>query len=56
MSIAEKEKHEWLSKLDLTNVNFGSGKRVIGKGGKLDGKYNLSLPIIDGSEQDEYNK
>jgi hypothetical protein len=46
MCLAEQEKHAWLERLDLSRVNFGSGKRVIGKGGKLNIKYNLSLPII----------
>lgn len=55
MSIAEKEKHEWLNKLDLTKVDFGSGKRVIGEGGKLDTKYNLSLPITT-IEEDEHDQ
>lgn len=53
MSLAEKQGHPWVNKLDLTKVNFGSGKRMIGKGGKLDTKYNLSLPIITTEENED---
>lgn len=52
MLLAEREKHAWVSKINLSHVNFGSGKRVIGEGGKLDTKYNLSLPIITDEEDD----
>jgi hypothetical protein len=53
MCLAEREAHQWLKKLDLTRVNFGSGKRVIGRGGKLNRKYNLSLPSVNTEEEDE---
>jgi hypothetical protein len=33
-----------LEYLDLTNVDLGSGKRVIGSGGKYEPKYQLSMP------------
>lgn len=55
MSIAEREGHAWIKKLDLKRVDFGSGKRVIGGGGKLDMKYNLSLPTITTDEDNHSN-
>ena len=41
MHAAEKLDHPWLSRLDLSNVNFGSGRRTIHAGGRLDKKYSL---------------
>jgi hypothetical protein len=52
MYLAEREAHAWVKKVDLSHVDFGSGKRVIGKGGKLDVKYNLSLPVRAIEEDD----
>jgi len=54
MHAAEREGLSWVKKLDLTNVDFGSGKRVIGVGGKLDSKYNLSVPkVMDDDSNNE---
>ena len=50
MCLAEREGHAWVKKLDLSHVNFGHGKRVIGSGGKLNTKYNLSLPVHNTEE------
>ncbi len=47
MHFAEKFNHPWIQHLDLKKVNFGKGKRVIGKGGKFDSKYNISVPKIN---------
>jgi hypothetical protein len=52
MYLAEREAHAWVKKVDLSHVDFGSGKRVIGKGGKLNVKYNLSLPVTAIEEDD----
>ena len=41
MHAAERLDHPWLSRLDLSNVDFGSGRRTIHAGGRLDKKYNL---------------
>ncbi len=41
MHCAERFGHAWLSHLDLTAVDFGSGKRTIHPGGRLDDKYEL---------------
>lgn len=44
--LAEKHQHSWLASLDLKKINLGHGKRVIGKGGKYNSKYLLSVPEI----------
>ncbi|MBI4209598.1 MAG: type IV toxin-antitoxin system AbiEi family antitoxin [Deltaproteobacteria bacterium] len=44
MFLAEECKHEWVNQLDLNQVNFGKGKRVIVKGGRLDPIYNITVP------------
>lgn len=49
MHVAEHahRKLPWFRELDLSKVYFGKGKRLIEKGGRLDKKYNLSLPPIN---------
>ena len=32
MYLAEEENHLWLPRVDLSEVDFGKGKRVIGEG------------------------
>lgn len=44
MYLAENEGHAWIKRLDLSSVDFGSGKRVIVKGGYLDSKYQITVP------------
>ncbi|HED19659.1 MAG TPA: hypothetical protein ENI74_09180 [Gammaproteobacteria bacterium] len=41
MYTAEQMNHPWLDRLNLSRVDFGSGKRTIHPGGHLDKKYNL---------------
>ena len=41
MNAAERMNHPWIGRLDLSRVDFGSGKRTIHPGGRLDKKYNL---------------
>ncbi|MBP9777554.1 MAG: type IV toxin-antitoxin system AbiEi family antitoxin [Rickettsiaceae bacterium] len=48
LCLAERSQHAWLSKLDLSKIDLGEGKRVIGAGGKYDSKYMLSLPQCPG--------
>lgn len=43
--LAEKVNHQWFSKLQAGKINFGIGKRVIFKGGRLDSKYQITIPI-----------
>jgi hypothetical protein len=44
MYMAEKCNHPWVSKLDLSHVHFGKGKRRLIKGGKFDPKYQITVP------------
>lgn len=44
MFLAEACHHAWVEKLDLSKVDFGQGKRMIVKGGRLDAKYNITVP------------
>ena len=41
MHAAERLSHLWLKRLDLSKIDFGSGRRTIHPGGRLDNKYNL---------------
>ncbi len=44
MVLAEACNHAWVRNLDLSKVDFGKGKRMIVKGGRLDAKYNITVP------------
>jgi hypothetical protein len=44
MFLAEHHNHAWTRKLDTSKVDFGKGKRMIVKGGRLDTKYNITVP------------
>jgi tRNA-binding EMAP/Myf-like protein len=44
MYTAEKHRHPWVEKLDLSRIDFGRGKRRIVFGGKLDPKYQITVP------------
>ena len=41
---AERHNHAWLQKIDRSAVNLGKGKRMLVRGGKLDPKYNITVP------------
>lgn len=41
---AERHHHTWLQKLDRAAIDLGKGKRMIVRGGKLDPKYNITVP------------
>jgi hypothetical protein len=41
---AERHTHAWLQKLDRSAVDLGKGKRMLVRGGKLDTKYNITVP------------
>jgi len=47
MYLAEKCMHQWVRKLEMEKINFGSGKRVIAPDGKLDKKYQITVPRDD---------
>jgi len=44
MWFADRHSHQWNSKLNRDNVDLGSGKRSIIKGGVFDKKYNITVP------------
>ncbi len=46
MCLAEKAGYPWLERLDVSRVNFGSGKREIVRGGHLDAKYQITVPRL----------
>jgi len=47
MHVAERCSLPWVSKVDLSKVDFGSGRRSIHIGGKLSAKYNLVVADQD---------
>lgn len=42
--LADRFNYPWRKKLDANDYNLGSGKRVIAKEGKLDTRYNITVP------------
>jgi hypothetical protein len=40
----DRHRHGWLGKLDRGQIDLGSGKRMLVRGGKLDTKYNITVP------------
>lgn len=45
LALADRHHHAWLSHLNLQNVDLGHGKRVLVPGGKLNTKYQITLPV-----------
>ena len=41
---AERHGHAWMTKLDRRGIDLGQGKRMLVSGGKLDTKYNITVP------------
>jgi hypothetical protein len=41
---AERHQHAWLKKLDRKDIDLGRGKRMLVRGGKLDPKFNITVP------------
>ena len=41
---AERHNHPWLKLLDRQGIDLGAGKRVLARGGKLDPKYQITVP------------
>lgn len=41
---AERHEHAWLKKLDRSRIDLGRGKRMLMRGGKLDPKFNITVP------------
>lgn len=44
--LADKQGHNWFNKLEISHINLGLGKRQIIKGGRLDKKYEITVPFI----------
>ena len=42
--MAEKARHEWVKRLELSKLDLGKGQRSIVKGGVYSNKYALNLP------------
>lgn len=49
---AERAEHAWVDRLDPTQVDIGSGKRQLYKGGVLDPKYAITVPPPEGAARD----
>lgn len=41
---AERHKHAWLKRLDISKIDLGKGKRTLVKGGKFHTKYQITIP------------
>ena len=41
---ADRHRHAWRSRIDVSRVDLGSGKRVLVKGGRLDPTYHITVP------------
>lgn len=41
---ADRHNHAWLKRLNKKAVDFGAGKRMLVKGGKLDKRYQITVP------------
>lgn len=50
LALAERHQHAWFSRLDVSDVDLGKGKRVLVPGGKLHPKYLITLP----GDMDDY--
>lgn len=44
MWFAKRHNHAWFQDIDINNLDLGSGKRVIVKGGALDKEYQITVP------------
>jgi hypothetical protein len=44
LALAERHHHAWFAHLDLNGVDLGKGKRALHAGGRLDSKYQITLP------------
>ena len=47
MYMADKARHPWFEKIDSSKIDMGNGKRQVVKGGRLDKKYLITVPIED---------
>ena len=45
MWFARRHQYAWCSKLSVSDYDFGSGKRVVARGGKLDKEFLITVPV-----------
>lgn len=45
LHLAERCGHAWLKQVDIQKVGLGSGNRQIVRGGRLDSKYLITVPL-----------
>lgn len=41
---ADRHRHAWLKRLNKDEIDFGKGKRMLVKGGRLDRSYEITVP------------
>ena len=41
---SDRHRHGWLKRIDKDEIDFGSGKRMLVKGGILDRAYQITVP------------
>lgn len=46
LHFAELHQHPWFRELKVEKISLGSGKRVLVKGGRLDAKYLITVPVV----------
>jgi hypothetical protein len=44
LALADRTRHAWLAHVNLQSVDLGRGKRVLVRGGRLNAKYQITLP------------
>lgn len=44
LALAHRHHHAWLAHVDLANVHLGNGKRALVPGGRLDARFQITLP------------
>lgn len=44
LALAERHQHAWPARVSLEGVDLGSGKRALAPGGRLNRKYQITLP------------
>lgn len=45
LHFAERVNHPWFAKIQTEKIKLGTGNRVVFKGGKLDPKYKITIPV-----------
>ena len=45
--LAHKHAHPWIDGINESEIDLGRGKRAVVKGGKLDARYQITVPVIE---------